>query len=1363
MENYNLTQTGQEVQEILDNATPQSELTTETQRAQLAEQTLQTHIDNETLTRENADTLLQTNIGAEETRAKAAEKQNADDIDALEALLPSGVSQSNKLVAQQALEAIIALIPSAASALNKLADKAFVNSSIATNTATFRGTFNLVSDLHLPIDANHETIALNLLTVTPTADNNDFCYVQIPDSAETPTVIASTDRYKFNGTEWNFEYTLNTSGFTSAQWDAINSGITAAILESLTGIPALIPSEATDQNQLADKAYVLTQILLATPAFKGQFTTFTQLQDVTGAKAGDLGIVRTKDTDGHDVFAFYQYKNDQWTYFYSLSYHPQDKPATTGLVGEAPYNGMGRVELPMNWVDGWPNDTWLYYPYNDVVYLMYYWNGLLYAPYNSGTQEGLGLDDNLVVKPLDYNIADIEQFVGQRYLPFTESSGVWTITKPDDSTITSTELNNTNIYKINDPTHHGINVLTQAMINRPNTIYVIQHDFTLGEDITVPANCILEFDGGSISGEHTLTGTNTGINAGLVKIFGTDVTLAGTWDVFEAYPEWFGAVGNGTIDDAISINKAVQSVFDRVVFSDKIYAINDTITLTHSITLIGKEGYTKFYNLKKNSIAAILADSVNNIILDGFEIDFNADIETMSSNVLCFRNGIVDFKNCNYSVIRNCKIYNVRYNMSNIIFQGDFNEVDHCEVYTGSGNRATSGIVMGWINIAIPERNVGAGSNYSQVHDCYVHDISIGSGEAVDEDQNESGYAIHLLCCTYSSAYNNTIVNPNWVGINGQAEGRLPDSAHIKVYGNTITINSVRVHPKQSYFGPFHVYGERTKSFEVYDNVLNVGVCNPKNKRYIPVMISDGCDNSVVRDNKILKCGVDDDVFFLDGTDGIPDVYSTYGIDDSCVLDGNYCDFAGRAAVFLYNSTHIDLTIRNQNLFSDGSFACLNTFGASWPENGNISIEHCFIKSNRFMIANPSFNTKINIIDCVFDLQGHSGDDGIFAYYCKDTLCIENCVFNNLNEPLLYINYGKGNIRFVNNIVNTLPTCGSAIVKGIGGEDYSDSYSFDIIGNTFNCGVECNSIQLPQAPIDHLNILDNIFKYATPAENSVSRIVYVGNNSNQHVGKCIISGNIADVSNVATFVVFNSYTLLEKAVMTKNVLLGFTSRVDIGNNLTGQVMSESNIGNTSNTSHAGSSYPLVKNDSERTFPFIRTDYGNRIAFWNGESWQDADGFPMAKNRGTVSEIPNNPGDGAIGSHFFLTDRKRTINWTSQGWLDESGLFGIGEKHRNLTDLPNSPYSLKGATIFVDDLDKPVYWNGSVWVTADGFTAAPTKGATANRPKYIDETGGYLHDFDIGYRYFDTDLNKPIWVKSLNPLGVVWVDATGATV
>ena len=34
-----------------------------------------------------------------------------------------------------------------------------------------------------------------------------------------------------------------------------------------------------------------------------------------------------------------------------------------------------------------------------------------------------------------------------------------------------------------------------------------------------------------------MTGNNTGIEAGLVKIFNTDITLAGTWNVAEAYPE----------------------------------------------------------------------------------------------------------------------------------------------------------------------------------------------------------------------------------------------------------------------------------------------------------------------------------------------------------------------------------------------------------------------------------------------------------------------------------------------------------------------------------------------------------------------------------------------------------------------------------------------------------------------------------------------------------------------------------------------------------------------------------------------------------------------------------------------------------
>ena len=44
------------------------------------------------------------------------------------------------------------------------------------------------------------------LSIMP--DNNDFCYVLIPESDAVPTRISRTERYKFNGTAWGYEFTL---------------------------------------------------------------------------------------------------------------------------------------------------------------------------------------------------------------------------------------------------------------------------------------------------------------------------------------------------------------------------------------------------------------------------------------------------------------------------------------------------------------------------------------------------------------------------------------------------------------------------------------------------------------------------------------------------------------------------------------------------------------------------------------------------------------------------------------------------------------------------------------------------------------------------------------------------------------------------------------------------------------------------------------------------------------------------------------------------------------------------------------------------------------------------------------------------
>lgn len=63
-----------------------------------------------------------------------------------------------------------------------------------------------------------------------------------------------------------------------------------------------------------------------------------------------------------------------------------------------------------------------------------------------------------------------------------------------------------------------------------------------------------------------------------------------------------------------------------------------------------------------------------------------------------------------------------------------------------------------------------------------------------------------------------------------------------------------------------------------------------------------------------------------------------------------------------------------------------------------------------------------------------------------------------------------------------------------------------------------------------------------------------------------------------------------------------------------------------------------------------------------------------------------------------------------------------------------------------------------WFSSVYFWLRPigASGTTTNRPVASGSIPLY-----IGQTYFDTTLEKPIWLKSLNP--TVWCDATGSTV
>lgn len=134
------------------------------------------------------------------------------------------VNDSNYTTVTQ-LNKVTELIPNTATADNQLADKNFVNSSISTATAEFRGTVENLENLN--------SISANI---------NDYAfYKHIDESGNT-----LFDRYKFTD-KWEYEYTLNNSSFTAEQWATINSGITE------NSIPTKTSELTNDSNYTTSK------------------------------------------------------------------------------------------------------------------------------------------------------------------------------------------------------------------------------------------------------------------------------------------------------------------------------------------------------------------------------------------------------------------------------------------------------------------------------------------------------------------------------------------------------------------------------------------------------------------------------------------------------------------------------------------------------------------------------------------------------------------------------------------------------------------------------------------------------------------------------------------------------------------------------------------------------------------------------------------------------------------------------------------------------------------------------------------------------------------------------------------------------
>lgn len=234
------------------------------------------------------------------------------------------------------------------------------------------------------------------------------------------------------------------------------------------------------------------------------------------------------------------------------------------------------------------------------------------------------------------------------------------------------------VYNAQQPNGMGYVILRKnktfaEQVTEANTIYEIRYEFVMTGDFTMPSGCVLRFNGGSISGAYDFTGNKTGIIAPIRQVFGTNIRIAGTWEVEMAFPEWFGAAGNGVTDDTYAIQNCF--LFKSPTLMTRVYLISQSVRFYNSINGNGaslkygadcfmySQGISDFYvrDLKIDgqslSRSGIRFDNVQNVVIDNCTIENIGNQNIAQVSALYFATST----NCKNAYIQGCKIKNVGY------------------------------------------------------------------------------------------------------------------------------------------------------------------------------------------------------------------------------------------------------------------------------------------------------------------------------------------------------------------------------------------------------------------------------------------------------------------------------------------------------------------------------------------------------------------------------------------------------------------------------------------------------------------------------------------------------------------------------
>lgn len=256
------------------------------------------------------------------------------------------------------------------------------------------------------------------------------------------------------------------------------------------------------------------------------------------------------------------------------------------------------------------------------------------------------LDDSKV--DLDTYNAAIEKLENSlKELPVADEEDI-TVTADNKLQLKDRDSSRGMGYKILRLPEDGI--LTQGMINEPNTIYEIRYNFDLnGTTINIPENCILKFEGGSLN-DGTVNFSDTSIlniekgfnNCTLVGYIHTDVMYVS---------DYYQTLNKNALKFILSQIGHIREIYFE---KDKTSQVDFTYDDVKWVTVNGE-------SISRASLLALVDCRSNTFI------DFNGLVIDITSNTVNTECYLITFKKCNNIIVKGLTVIDTsgRYDTDN--------------------------------------------------------------------------------------------------------------------------------------------------------------------------------------------------------------------------------------------------------------------------------------------------------------------------------------------------------------------------------------------------------------------------------------------------------------------------------------------------------------------------------------------------------------------------------------------------------------------------------------------------------------------------------------------------------------------------